>query len=74
MGALLFLFLTAFGTSKAQDIPDPESHFGFRIGSDRHLVGWDDAVEYFSLIGDGCESGSFQEPPAAALLPGSSSG
>ncbi len=52
MGALLFLFLTAFGTSKAQDIPDPESHFGFRIGSDRQLVGWDDAVEYFSLIGD----------------------
>ena len=36
----------------AQAIPSPESHFGHPIGADGKLVGWDGAVEYFTLVGE----------------------
>jgi len=35
----------------AQAIPTPEAHFGHMIGSDRELASWEEAVEYYRLIG-----------------------
>ncbi len=45
------LLLVGILPLSAQNIPSPESHFGHPIGADRKLVGWDAAVEYFTLIG-----------------------
>jgi len=49
---LSFLLLVGLPPLTAQNIPSPESHFGHPIGADRKLVGWDAAVEYFTLIGE----------------------
>lgn len=39
------------GTIAAQSIPSPERQLGHAIGADRKLVDWDDAVDYFRLVG-----------------------
>ena len=36
----------------AQSIPTPDQHFGHRIGADRELVSWEEAVEYYRLVGN----------------------
>ena len=35
-----------------QEIPTPESFFGFQMGADRKLAGWDKLVEYYNLMGE----------------------
>ena len=51
----LFIGLSAFiFTPKhavAQQIPSPESFFGFEMGADRKLARWDKLVEYYHLLG-----------------------
>ena len=43
-----------FCPSKAagQQIPSPESFFGFEMGADRKLARWDKLVEYYNLLGN----------------------
>ena len=36
----------------AQQIPTPESFFGFQMGADRRLARWDKLVEYYNLLGE----------------------
>jgi len=33
-------------------IPTPEEHFGFSMGTDKRLAHWDDILEYFTVIAD----------------------
>ncbi len=42
---------TAAGVNFAQQIPTPESFFGFQMGADRKLARWDKLVEYYNLLG-----------------------
>jgi hypothetical protein len=57
---LLFLTITIglwnvvspTGEAFAQEIPSPESFFGFQMGADRKLARWDKLVEYYTLLGD----------------------
>ncbi len=35
-----------------QQIPSPESFFGFEMGADRKLARWDKLVEYYELLGN----------------------
>ena len=35
-----------------QQIPSPETFFGFQMGADRKLARWDKLVEYYNLLGD----------------------
>ncbi|HIC15506.1 MAG TPA: peptidase M14 family protein, partial [Gemmatimonadetes bacterium] len=37
---------------EAQQIPSPEEHFGFVIGTDKELARWDGILEYFTLVAD----------------------
>ena len=36
-------------------IPTPEEHFGFAMGTDRKLARWDDILEYFTIVADGSD-------------------
>ena len=45
---LLAAVVTAVPAGAA--LPTPESHFGFRMGTDRELVEWDDVVDYYRLL------------------------
>ncbi len=45
---VLGVSLSAF----AQDIPDPESYFGFKPGADYKLIRWDKIVSYFDILGE----------------------
>ena len=36
--------------ASAQQLTTPEKHFGFRMGSDRHVARWDDMVAYYQLL------------------------
>jgi hypothetical protein len=36
----------------AQDIPSPEEFFGFKMGSDGKIAGWEKIVEYFNVLDD----------------------
>jgi len=40
------------GTLSAQIIPTPADHFGHQIGADRELVSWEEAVEYYRMVGE----------------------
>ena len=51
---LLVLFPSLQGLG-AQQIPTPEEHFGFVIGTDKKLAHWDGILEYFTLIADGSD-------------------
>ncbi|MDH5590712.1 MAG: M14 family metallopeptidase, partial [Gemmatimonadota bacterium] len=35
-----------------QEIPSPEEHFGFAMGTDRKLARWDEILEYFTRVAD----------------------
>ena len=55
---LLALLIAGFGSAlvpvgaTGQQIPTPESFFGFEMGADRKLARWDRLVEYYNLLGE----------------------
>jgi hypothetical protein len=49
--AAFCLIVVAFSVASAQSVvTPPEKFFGFRLGSDRNIAGWDRIVEYYRLI------------------------
>ena len=46
----LFAVLACAAPALAQNVPTPEEHFGFAIGSDRKLADWDDLTAYFERL------------------------
>ena len=44
------LTLTAVGFLAAQDVPTPESHFGYEIGSERRLANWTELTSYYERL------------------------
>ena len=44
------LFLLAFATMQAQNIPSPKSHFGFNIGDNYHLATFTQTEAYFKKL------------------------
>ncbi len=44
--------VTSASVAAAQQIPTPEEHFGFAMGTDKELARWDEILDYFTLIGD----------------------
>ncbi len=51
--ALICLFVTSSNLLAFQPaIPEPEQHFGHRVGADRKLVSWQGIVDYLTLIGE----------------------
>jgi hypothetical protein len=49
-GLLLFLIFTAVDNVFSQDIPNPESYFGFKPGADYKMLRWDEIVSYFKTL------------------------
>jgi len=49
---LLALTLSFPALSLGQQLPSPESFFGFQMGADRQLARWDKMVEYYDLLGE----------------------
>ncbi len=47
---LSLLTVISFKSLSAQEIPSPESYFGFKMGEDRKLIDWKQITEYFNLI------------------------
>ena len=47
---LLALVQVLAGARLAAQVPTPESHFGFRLGSDRQLAAAADIEAYFRLV------------------------
>ena len=43
-------FLGAQDVSAAQEVPTPESHFGYEIGSERSLANWTELTAYYELL------------------------
>ena len=39
-------------SASAQQIPSPEQHFGYAMGTDKELARWDEILEYFTLVAD----------------------
>ena len=51
--ALLMTAAALLGTAPlTAQIPTPEQHFGFSMGTDKQLARWDEILEYFTLIAD----------------------
>ena len=50
--AVLFLAPAAIS---AQALPDPESYFGFAMGTDEKLARWDGILEYFEVLAAGSD-------------------
>lgn len=50
IGLLLIFILSMSSNAFAQDIPDPESYFGFKPGADYKLIRWDKIVSYFNIL------------------------
>ncbi len=50
--ALLVTVLAQPVTARGQQLPTPESFFGFQMGADRKLAHWDKLVEYYNLLGE----------------------
>jgi hypothetical protein len=48
--ALLLGILLSFGSATAAQIPTPDTHFGFRLGTDRRLATLDSIERYFKAI------------------------
>ncbi len=42
--------LLALAAPSAAQVPTPDAHFGFRLGSDRRLATADDITRYFTLV------------------------
>ena len=49
-GLLIVFILSISQNIFAQDIPDPESHFGFKPGTDYKIIRWDKIVGYFDIL------------------------
>ncbi|UCG84804.1 MAG: peptidase M14 family protein [Gemmatimonadota bacterium] len=52
LACLLVLTIVLPATILGQQIPSPESFFGFQMGADRKLARWDKMVEYYDLVGE----------------------
>ncbi len=48
--AVLLLVLTTVGPSSAQNVPRPDQHFGFEIGSSRKLANWTQLTAYYEKV------------------------
>ena len=44
------LTLVAVGLLSAQDVPTPESHFGYEIGSEERLANWTELTAYYEVL------------------------
>ena len=44
------LALAAVGLLSAQDVPTPESHFGYEIGSEERLANWTELTAYYEVL------------------------
>ena len=44
------LTLVAVGLLSAQDVPTPESHFGYEIGSEQNLANWTELTTYYEVL------------------------
>ena len=53
LAGFLLVLLPSLQLLGAQQIPTPEEHFGFVIGTDKKLARWDGILDYFTLIADG---------------------
>ena len=49
-GLLLISFWSLSLVAFAQDIPDPESYFGFKPGADYKMIRWDRIVSYYNVL------------------------
>ena len=49
-GILLIFILSISSNAFTQDIPDPESYFGFKPGADYKMIRWDKIVSYFKIL------------------------
>ncbi len=50
--AMLLLACGATGTVHGQQVPTPESHFGFEPGADRKLADWTQLVSYYDALAE----------------------
>lgn len=48
--ALAVACLTASGALRAEGVPTPESHLGYRAGADGRLAPWGEVVDYFRKV------------------------
>ena len=55
LAGFLLVLLPSLQGLGAQQIPTPEEHFGFVIGTDKKLARWDGILDYFTLIADGSD-------------------
>ncbi len=46
------LTFVAVGVLSAQDVPTPESHFGFEIGSEQTLANWTELTAYYEVLAE----------------------
>ena len=44
------LTLVAGSLLSAQDVPTPESHFGYEIGSEQNLANWTELTAYYEVL------------------------
>ena len=44
------LTLAAVSLLSAQDVPTPESHFGYEIGSEQNLANWTELTAYYEVL------------------------
>ena len=51
-GLVAACFAAVPASAQAQNIPTPEQHFGFKMGTEGKLPLWSKTKEYFKLIGD----------------------
>ena len=49
------LTLATLGLLSAQEVPTPESHFGFEIGSERSLANWTELTAYYEVLASASE-------------------
>ncbi|MBT5697223.1 MAG: peptidase M14 family protein, partial [Gemmatimonadales bacterium] len=45
----------SFSSANAQQLPSPEEHFGYPMGTDKELARWDEILEYFTIVADGSD-------------------
>ena len=48
---ILFVVVACTGTVCAQEVPSPESHLGFQVGTDYKLADWQSIVAYYEKLG-----------------------
>ena len=45
----------SFSSANSQQLPSPEEHFGYPMGTDKELARWDEILEYFTIVADGSD-------------------